>query len=125
MKWQAWQALANDETYWQNAQEKGLLKAEWLGKYWLRLWFEALLDVEIYDLDFLPLLIEENPGPALLPLQDQARFQFVKADYALVWPNPETGAYDEAAIDLAPECVRFFCERYGKLIKPAKSVAIA
>jgi len=49
----------------------------------------------------------------------------VKGDYALIWPNPETGAYDEAAIDLAPECVRFFCERYGTLVKPAQSMAMA
>jgi hypothetical protein len=124
MKWQAWQALANDEFYWQNAPEKGLLKAQWLGDYCLRLWFEALLDVEIYELDFYVLLIEEDPGPALLPLRDQERFQFVKGDYALVWPNPETGADDGAAINLAPECVRFFCERYGKLVKPAQSVAV-
>ena len=34
---------------------------------------------------------------------------------ALVWPNPETGEQDEQTIDVAPECVRFFCERYGKL----------
>ncbi len=30
-----------------------------------------------------------------------------------------------AVIDLAPECVRFFCERYGKLVKPARSIAVA
>jgi hypothetical protein len=125
MRWEAWRALARDETYWQNHEEKGLLKAEFLGEYRLRLWFEETLDVTIYDLDFYPLLFEEDPGPALLPLQDKERFQFVKGDYALVWPNPETGAYDGSAIDLAPECVRFFCERYGKLVKPAQSVAIA
>ena len=125
MKWQAWQTLANDETYWQNTSERGLLKAEWLGDYCLRLWFEAVLDVEIYELDFYELLIEEDPGPALLPLRDRERFQFVKGDYALVWPNPNNGAYDGAAIDLAPECVRFFCERYGKLVKPARSIAVA
>lgn len=37
-----------------------------------------------------------------------------EGNYALIWPNPETGAYDEKAIDIAPECVRFFCEKYGK-----------
>ena len=125
MKRRAWQSLARDEAYWKNIEEKGLLKAECLGGYRLRLWFEAELDVAIYDLDFYPLLVEEDPGPALLPLRDEERFQFVKGDYALIWPNPETGAYDEAAIDLAPECVRFFCERYGTLVKPAQSMAMA
>lgn len=124
MKWEAWRSLARDEAYWQNTEEKGLLKAECLSGYRLRLWFEADLDVAIYDLDFYPLLVEEDPGPALLPLRDEERFQFVKGDYALIWPNPDTGGYDELAIDLAPECVRFFCEHYGKLVKPAQSVAV-
>jgi hypothetical protein len=123
--WETWRTLATDTTQWQNNHENGLLKAEYLDGYVLRLWFEASLDVEIYELDFYPLLIEEDPGPALLPLRDLERFQFVKGDYALIWPNPNTGAYDELAIDLAPECVRFFCDRYGKLIKPTKFVAIA
>jgi hypothetical protein len=117
MKWEAWRALAKDEAHWQSSSEKGLLKAEYLDGYRLRLWFEEDLDISIYDLDFYPLLVEENPGQALLPLRDQERFQFVKGDYALIWPNPETGAYDEAVIDLAPECVRFFCEQYGQLVK--------
>jgi hypothetical protein len=125
MKWEAWRSLASDETHWQNVEEKGLLKAESLGDYRLQLWFEETLDVAIYELDFYPLLVEEDPGPALLPLRDKERFQFVKGDYALIWPNPETGADDGASIDLAPECVRFFCERYGKLVKPAQMKAAA
>jgi hypothetical protein len=123
MKWEAWRSLANDPTYWQNSGKEGLLKAEYLGDYRLRLWFEEVLDVSIYDLDFFPLLIEEDPGAALHPLREVERFSFVKGDYALVWPNPETGAYDETAIDLAPECVRFFCEQYGNLVKPAAPLA--
>ncbi|WOD39552.1 hypothetical protein [Nodosilinea sp. E11] len=125
MKWEAWQALAKDEAYWQNSNERGLLKAEYLNGYWLRLWFEEDLDISIYDLDFYLLLVEENPGQALLPLRDQERFQFVKGDYALIWPNPETGAYDEAVIDLAPECVRFFCEQYGQLVKAPQAPVAA
>ncbi|MEM9906262.1 MAG: hypothetical protein AAF921_14685 [Cyanobacteria bacterium P01_D01_bin.44] len=124
MSWKAWSKLAKDETYWQNHQERGLLKAEPIGSYVLRLWFEEALDVAIYELDFAPLLFEEDPGTAFLPLREAERFQFVKGDYALIWPNPETGAYDEKSIDLAPECVRFFCERSGKLIKgPVEPVA--
>jgi hypothetical protein len=77
------------------------------------------LDVSIYELDFSPLLLQDNPGGVFDALKDHARFQFVHGDYALIWPNPETGAYDERSIDLAPECVRFFCEKYGKVIKMA------
>lgn len=118
MKWESWRSFANEPTHWQNSAGKGLLKAEYLGDYRLRLWFEEDLDVSIYDLDFYPLLLEEDPGPALKPLGRVDRFQFVKGDYALIWPNPDTGAYDETAIDLAPECVRFLCEHYGHLVKP-------
>jgi len=63
-------------------------------------------------LDFYPLIIEENPGDVFLPLREKDRFRLVKGDYALVWLNPKTGAYDEKAIDIAPECIRFFCEKY-------------
>ncbi len=55
MKWEAWRSLANDDTHWQNVEEKGLLKAEPLGDHRLQLWFEATLDVAIYELDFIEL----------------------------------------------------------------------
>ena len=113
-KWEAWNTLAEDEKHWENSFEKGLLKAEYLDGFRLRLWFEEDLDVAIYELDFYPLLFEENPGEDLLPLRDPERFQFVEGNYALIWPNPETG-YD---IHLAPECVRFMCKQYGKELKP-------
>ena len=117
MKWKEWQSLADDESRWANHQEKGLLKAEHVTDYILRLWFEETLDVSIYELDFYPLFVEENPGGVFEALKDIKRFRTVQADYALIWPNPDTGAYDEKAIDLAPECVRFFCEQYGKKVK--------
>ncbi|MCI0476537.1 MAG: DUF2442 domain-containing protein, partial [Anaerolineales bacterium] len=101
----------------QGQNEKGLVKAEYVDGYTLRLWFEDDLDVSIYELDFYPLIVQENPGGVFDALKDRARFQIVRGDYALIWPNPETGAYDEQAIDLAPECVRFFCEKYGKALK--------
>ena len=50
-------------------------------------------------------------------MKDRERFKQVRGDYALIWPNPETGAYDEQTIDIAPECVRFFSERHGKAVK--------
>jgi hypothetical protein len=124
MKWEKWTAYANNESNWRNSQEKGLLKAEYLKDYVLRLWFEEEMDVSIYELDFFPFIVEENPGEVLLPLRDKNRFQMVKGDYALIWLNPETGAYDEKAIDISPECIRFFCKNYGKQIKtPQKKAA--
>jgi hypothetical protein len=124
MKWKKWATYANNESNWQNSQEKGLLKAEYVKDYVLRLWFEEELDISIYELDFYSLIVEENPGEIMLPLRNKNRFQMVRGDYALIWLNPETGAYDEKAIDIAPECVRYFCENYGKLIKtPMKKAA--
>ncbi len=121
MLWDEWKSLASDESLWLDSSEKGLLKAEHLENYRLRLWFEEVLDVSIYELDFEPLLVDEDPGVALLPLRDLERFRFVRGEGALVWPNPETGGYDEQAVDLAPECVRFFCSRIGTLVKPGKN----
>ena len=117
MRWQEWRDIASNEALWTNHAERGLLKAEHLHDYVLRLWFEEPLDVSIYDIDLAPLLFEDAPGAALLPLREAERFKLVKGDYALVWFNPDTGEYVEQAIDLAPECLRFFCERYGKQVK--------
>jgi len=124
MKWKEWSSVASNEALWRNQQEKGLLKAEYIKEYVSRLWFEDDLDVSVYELDFYPLLIEEDPGSVFLPLRDQKRFRFVQGDYALIWPNPETGAYDEKSVDLAPECVRFFSEKYGKKLKTSQKRSI-
>ncbi len=124
MKWKEWHTLAKNEAYWQNHVEKGLLKAEYVTDYILRLWFEEKLDVSIYELDFYPLMVTDNPGGVFLPLKDKERFRLVQGDYALAWLNPETGDYDEQAIDIAPECIRYFCEKYGKRLKmPKKAMA--
>lgn len=125
MLWEQWRIRASDEAYWLTVNERGLLKAEYINGYVLQLWFEDELDVSIYELDWKPLLVDEDPGSVLLPLRDVSRFQFVKGDYALTWPNPQTGEYDSVAIDIAPECVRFFCERYGTLIKAAQTAVTA
>jgi hypothetical protein len=117
MKWKEWEVVANDEALWHNHEEKGLLKAEYISDYKLRLWFEEDLDVSIYELDLQPLFVEDNPGGVFEVLRDKERFRLVTGDYALVWLNPETGLYDEQALDLAPECIRFFCEKYGKKLK--------
>lgn len=123
--WQEWQEAAEDEQRWLNHEERGSLKAEHVWDYTLRLWFEEELDVSIYELDFRPLFVDDNPGGVFAVLRDPERFALVSGDYTLNWLNPDTGAYDETAIDIAPECIRFFCERYGKLIKaPALAIAI-
>jgi hypothetical protein len=117
MKWQEWQTLAGNVSYWDDRHEKGLLKAEYVTGHTLRLWFEDELDVSIYEFDFSPLLVEENPGRVFDVLKDTERFRFVRGEYALIWPDPETDTDDGQTIDVAPECVRFFCERYGKALK--------
>jgi hypothetical protein len=109
--------VTEDPSLWKTHQEKGLLKAEYVSGCVLRLWFENEMDVSIYELDFRPLVVDDNSAGVFAPLKDQERLKHVRGDYALIWPNPETGAYDEHAIDMAPECVRFFCEKYGKALK--------
>ncbi len=119
MKWQQWTEFANNPDNWQHPDEKGLLKAEYVQDYILRLWFEEILDISIYELDFYPLLIAENPGEVFLPLQDLEHFKQAKGDYTLTWPSSSMDSCDpdRATIDLAPECVRYFCQQYGTLIK--------
>jgi hypothetical protein len=125
MKWAEWIAVADDEARWLNHDEKGLLKAEYVKDYVIRLWFEEELDVSIYELDFYPLVVSDNPGGVFAGLRDKEQFSLIKGDYALIWLNPQTGEYDEQAIDIAPECIRFFCQRYGKELKsPAKEVMV-
>ena len=121
MNWQEWQHYANDESNWLNHDERGLLKAEHVHDFVLRLWFEEEMDVSIYELDLRPLFVENNPGGVFELLRDPARFRLVEGDYSLIWLNPETGEYDEEVIDIAPEGIRFFCEKYGRKLKTASS----
>ena len=123
MNWQEWQLYADDARNWLDNNERGLLKVEYLHDFVLRLWFEEELDVTIYDLDFHELFVEQNPSGVFAPLRDPEQFRLVQGDYALIWPDPESGLYDENIVDLAPECVRFFCERYGRMVKTADSGA--
>lgn len=145
MNWQEWQLYADDERNWIDNNERGILKVEPLHDFILRLWFEEesycgcdegqrfnlaqnaaphteqSINVTIYDLDFHDLFVEQNPGGVFAPLGDPEQFRLVQGDYALIWPDPESGRYDENSVDLAPECVRFFCERYGRKVKTANS----
>ncbi len=49
MKWKEWSKFASNESNWRNHHEKGLLKAEYIKDYVLRLWFEEELDISISD----------------------------------------------------------------------------
>jgi hypothetical protein len=60
MNWQEWQAYADNEANWSDSHERGLLKAEYIRDFILRLWFEEELDAAIYDLDFAPLFVEKQ-----------------------------------------------------------------
>lgn len=121
MNWQEWIELADNESVWLDYQEPGLCKAEHLHGHVLCLSFADGSEVAVYDLDFAPLFVDENPGGVFRALAQEARFCIVRGEYALIWPNPDSGAYDETAIDLAPECVRYFCETYGTAIATEKS----
>ena len=115
--WQEWEKIADDEAQWQDHYERGLLKVEHVRDFVLRLWFEEELDVTIYEFDFAPLFREGNPGGVFTLLADPERFAQARAEYALVWLDLERGIDDGNIIDIAPECIRFFCEHYGVLIK--------
>ena len=121
MRWNEWQAHASNTSNWENQFERGLIKVEHIRDHLLHLWFEEDKDVTIYELDFAALTVDDNPGGVFAPLAEVSNFSVVKGEYALVWANPETGLFDDGSIDLAPEAVRFFCERYGTLLKAAGS----
>jgi len=62
MNWQEWQRYADDERNWIDNDERGLVKAEYLHDFILRLWFEEAIGVSLYELDFRLLFVEHNPG---------------------------------------------------------------
>jgi hypothetical protein len=97
--------------------EKGILKADHIRDYTLEIWFEENHDVSIYQLDMKPLLESADAGQALAPLLDPNRFRQVVGHYRLLWNDPETGDYNENSVDIAPEAVRYLCEKFGQLIE--------
>ena len=115
MKWSEWQALAEDEDHWLDDVEPGLASAEHLHDHVLRLHFADQPEDVAYELDFAPLLVDDNPGGAFEPLRDVDRFCNVEAEYVLIWPDPVTGDALHA-VDLAPECVWCFCQRHGQVV---------
>jgi hypothetical protein len=120
MIWQEWTILADNEALWLDYEEPGLCEAEYLHDYVLRLSFADEPEVSIFDLDLAPLFVDQNPGGVFQALAEKRRFRFVRGEYALIWPNPESGDYDETAIDLAPECVRYFCDKYGQPVTASR-----
>ena len=62
MKWSEWQALAEDEDHWLDDVEPGLASAEHLHDHVLRLHFADQPEDVAYELDFAPLLVDDNPG---------------------------------------------------------------
>ena len=115
MKWVEWQVFADNEENWTNSTEPGLTDVEYLHDFVLRLQFADGPGKPKFDLDFAPLMVTDNPGGVFAELKDVRRFRNVEADYALIWPDPVTHD-DSKAVDLAPECVRFFCRKYGRLV---------
>ena len=125
MNWSEWQLLAADEQYWQNREEPGLVAAKYLHDYTLRVQFADKRRPVTYELDFAPLLLDENPGGVFLELKDIRHFRTARADYALVWSIPTSGGGEDQVVDLAPECVRFFCEKYGRKASPTSLEKLA
>lgn len=97
--------------------EKGILKAEYIKDYSLQIWFEENKDVSIYELDFAPILSSLGSGDAFKPLLDEIRFKEVIGRYNLTWLDPKTGKYNENAIDISPEAIKWFCVNFGKVIR--------
>ncbi len=97
--------------------EKGILKTEYVDEYNLEIWFEEDKDVSIYQLDFLPILSADDSGKALKPLLDKERFCQVIGRYNLTWFDPDSGEYNENAIDISPEAIKWFCKEYGEVVK--------
>lgn len=124
MKWYEWQVLAENEDHWLDDVEPGLASVEHLHDHVLRLRFTDQPDDVAYELDFAPLLVDDNPGGVFEPLRNVNRFRNVEAEYALIWPDPVTGDAIHA-VDLAPECVRFFCQRYGRTVDKAAIAVVA
>lgn len=97
--------------------EKGILKVEYVDEYVLQIWFEENLDVSIYELDFFPIISSEGAGEVFKPLLSKDRFMQAVGKNNITWYDEETGDYNENAIDISPEAIKWFCKKYGKTIK--------
>ena len=118
MNWHEWTSVAEHADNWLDYAEPGIKEVTSLGDVLLRIWFDDTPTPTGYEIDFRPLFLDQNPGGVFRPLADRSFFGKATGDYALVWPNPITGDFDEGIIDIAPECVRYFCEKYGNPLSP-------
>ena len=84
MQWAEWQAVADNEDYWTNVTEPGLVDVEYLHDFVLRLHFADRPVQSVYEFDFAPLMVIDNPGGVFADLKDVRRFRSVQADYALI-----------------------------------------
>jgi hypothetical protein len=112
--WNELEAYLNSENI---ISEKGILKVEYIDEYVLQIWFEEDLDVSIYELDFLPIISSEGAGEAFKPLLNKNLFMQAVGRYNITWYDEETGDYNENAIDISPEAIKWFCKKIGKAIK--------
>ncbi|GAB2198503.1 hypothetical protein [Sessilibacter sp. MAH4] len=97
--------------------EKGILKVEYIDEYILQIWFEEKLNVSIYNLDFLPIISSPDAGEVFNRLLNKNLFMQAVGRYNITWYDEETAEYNENAIDISPEAVKWFCKKFGKLIK--------
>ncbi|GAB2189808.1 hypothetical protein MAH1_14160 [Sessilibacter sp. MAH1] len=97
--------------------EKGILKVEYIDGYILQIWFEEDLNVSIYNLDFLPIISSPDAGEVFNRLLNKNLFMQAVGRYNITWYDEETGEYNENAIDISPEAVKWFCKKFGKIIK--------
>jgi len=72
-------------------------------------------DVSIYELDFLPILREEDSGEAFRSLLSEERFNQVVGKDNLTWFDSDTGD-NKNAINISPEAIRW-SNKCGKLVK--------
>ncbi len=112
--WNELETYLNSENF---VNEKGILKVEYVNEHVLQIWFEENLDVSIYELDFFPIISSEDAGEAFKPLLSKNRFMQAVGRNNITWYDEETGDYNENAIDISPEAIKWFCKKFGKVIK--------
>jgi hypothetical protein len=90
MKWQEWLTLADNANLWQGQSEKGLLNANYIDAYTLRLWFEDDLDVLIYEFTTGHFLIDHLCGMLLSKLAAGAYHERQCSDLSVCSDRPST-----------------------------------
>lgn len=97
MKWAEWQEFADNEDNWTNSTEPGLTNVEYLHDFVLRLQFADGVGKPMFDLDFAPLMVADNPGGVFADLKDVRRFRIADR-----W-------YERVVVHRAPELATCTC----------------